>query len=107
MTALNQLADAYAKLKKLEEALEIKEKVYLTRLKLLGEEHPDTLKTLSSLAHLDRSLGNHEKAYENMKTAYHLYRKVFGKNHTDTVQCKKDLEEFRKDISFFRQIFKP
>ena len=58
--------------------LELKKKAYEQSCKMLREEHPDTLSSLSNLAYEYAELGEYQKALELAKKVYVLSCKVLG-----------------------------
>jgi tetratricopeptide (TPR) repeat protein len=60
--ALGSIAVAYSRLGEHQKALELKEKVYSLRCKILGEEHPDTIIALNNLAVTYSNLGEYQTA---------------------------------------------
>ena len=62
LDSLHNLAVYYGKIGDYQKALELIEKAYTLRCKVLGEEHPYTLISLVNLAATYGNLGNTEKA---------------------------------------------
>lgn len=72
---MNSLTIAYRRIGKYEKALELRKKVCEKRRKILGENHPDTLKSLSNLAISYNDIGNYAKALELSKEVYERQKK--------------------------------
>lgn len=64
MTTLHNLAYSYRQLGDYQKAIELFEKAYALRVKVLGESDSETLKTLDRLASAYDSIGEHGKAEE-------------------------------------------
>lgn len=64
MTTLSNLACSYRQLGDYQKAIELFEKAYALRAKVLGESDPRTLKTLDRLASAYDAIGEHGKAEE-------------------------------------------
>ena len=79
------LATTYGELGQLEKALSMERDVYSGRLKLLGEEHPDTLLAASNYA---SSLGQ-QRRFEECKALLRkvipVARRVLGEDHKLTL----------------------
>ena len=69
-------------------------KVYETRKKLFGEEDPDTLSALHSIAVFHLALGDYQKSWEIGCHVYELRKKVLGEDHTDTMLTYTLLSKF-------------
>ena len=52
--------------------------------RVLGEEHPDTLKFMSGLAFVYLQQGRYEEAEPLSKKALEIRRRVLGEEHPDT-----------------------
>ena len=61
-------------------------RAYEKRCKLLGEEHPDTLRSLNNLVLAYGKVGNYEKSLELCEEVYEKSCKVLGKEHPDTLK---------------------
>ena len=105
LTALNRLAVAYFNNGQYNHALEIDEKVYWLRCKVLGEEHPDTLMSLNNLASIYSKLGKHQKAFELTKKAYELRYKVLGEKHPDTLMSLNNLATTYSELGEYQKAF--
>ena len=83
------LAMTYEKLGRVDEALRVRQEVYSGRLKLLGEEHPQTLSSANNYA---LSLGRLER-FEEIKALLRktipVARRVLGDNDRLTFQMRK------------------
>ncbi|KAF8195144.1 P-loop containing nucleoside triphosphate hydrolase protein [Mycena galopus ATCC 62051] len=58
---------------------------------LLGDNHPDTLRTMSNLANTYSSLGEHQKAEELNVTVLEKQKQLLGDNHPDTLHTMGNL----------------
>lgn len=75
-----------------EKALEIRKKV-------LGDEHPDTAKSLNNLAMLCYDENDFEEAARLMRQALAIYRKVLGDGHPDTKTMIANLEAIEQKLN--------
>jgi hypothetical protein len=57
----------------------------------LGEEHPDTLRSMSNLAGTLRKLGDLNGAAKLQDTVLTARRRVLGEDHPDTIVSMDDL----------------
>jgi len=53
--------------------------------KLLGQDHPDTLKTMNALGRLAYKTGNYTKAQQLLRTNWEIQKKVLGPEHNQTL----------------------
>ena len=95
---LGNLATTYGDLGDHKKELDLNEKVYNLRLKVLGEGHPDTLLSLNNLAITYGDLGDLEKEIELMEKVYTLSCKVLGEEHPDTLEVKDYLKKCREKL---------
>ena len=77
----NNLAITYRKLGLDEKALRLKREVYSGRLKLHGEEHPETLIAANNCASSLISLEHFEEARSLMRETMPVARRVLGESH--------------------------
>ncbi len=61
------------------------------RLRELGEEHPDTLSSLSCLANLYHSQGRYDEAEPLFVKTLKISKRVLGEAHPDTLSCMNNL----------------
>jgi tetratricopeptide (TPR) repeat protein len=70
---------------KIEESFKIREKI-------LGERHPDTLKSLGQLGWTYPYIsGSEHKSEEACRRCFELRREVLGEDHPETIDCLSDL----------------
>ncbi|MEA2599392.1 MAG: hypothetical protein QOF89_384 [Acidobacteriota bacterium] len=67
------------------QALELNERALAIRRKTLGEEHPDTARSLLSVGELYKEGGDLDAALNYQTQALSIQRKVLGEEHSDTV----------------------
>ena len=72
-------------------AKDLQEEYCKLQCKLFGEEHPETIMSLSSLAFNYRILGDYQKTKSLQEKCYKLSCEVFGKFHSDTINSLRDL----------------
>ena len=65
----------------------------------LGEEHPDTLASLSKLALAYGDVGNYKKCLEISKNVYELRRETLGEEHPFTQHTVKVIAELKRAIN--------
>ena len=58
---------------------------------MLGEEHPDTLDCLHSLAVVYKSQGENARAEELLLECLEKRKRVLGDEHPSTLTCRKNL----------------
>ena len=68
-----------------EEAKEVFERCLAGQMKVLGEDHKDTLSTLHNLGLVYVQLENYEKSLEYYKRARKGKERLLGKNHPSTL----------------------
>jgi tetratricopeptide (TPR) repeat protein len=89
--AINNLAVSYDQASRREEALKMREDVLPLYRKVLGSEHPDTLRAMRNLALSYDEAGRLEKALKMREDVLALYRKLMGPEHPDTLSAMGDL----------------
>ena len=62
-----------------------------TRLKILGEEHPDTLKSISNLALIYRNQGRWKEAEELQVRVMEIRKRMLGEEHPGTLTSMNNL----------------
>ncbi len=79
-------------------ALEWQKKVYEKDIKELGENHLNTLKSLTKLAVAYRNIGNYYKSLELNKECYEKQIEVLGENNLNTLDSLNNLARNYDDI---------
>ena len=74
-----------------EEALGLHQEVLEKRRRILGEEHPDTLRAMNNLAFTLGDLGRHNEALTLKQEVLEKYQRIFGENHPDTLTSMNNL----------------
>ncbi|NJL62515.1 MAG: tetratricopeptide repeat protein, partial [Methylacidiphilales bacterium] len=69
------------------------------RLKVLGEEHPDTAASLNNLAALYKSQGRYDEAEPMFNQALQIRIKVLGEEHPHTKITIANLNDLRQKMS--------
>ena len=67
------------------------ERLYNYRRQHLGEEHPDTIRTLNNLAGTYSKLGDRRRALELEEKVYSLRCRILGEEHPDTLTSLNNL----------------
>ncbi|KAH8795890.1 hypothetical protein DL96DRAFT_1722748 [Flagelloscypha sp. PMI_526] len=91
LTCMNILATTYSKLNQHHKALELDEQVLAVRIRILGEEHPDTLITTGNLAVTHSKIGQYRDALRLEEQVLALRTRVLGKEHPDTLMSMSNL----------------
>ena len=72
-------------------ALQSKQRALDIRVKLFGEEHPDTAQSYLTLGVTQYALGNISSALQSNQRALDIRVKLFGEEHPDTAQSYLNL----------------
>ena len=84
----NNLANLYANLERVEEALSMRQEVYSGCLKLSGEEHPQTLTAANNYVHGLARLERFEEAKSLLRKVIPVARRALGENHQTTIRMR-------------------
>ncbi|MHC4094212.1 MAG: protein kinase domain-containing protein, partial [Planctomycetota bacterium] len=85
--ALQQtVADTYDEIGLCEPALALQEAALATRRRVLGEEHPITLKSVGGMGLMLKSMGKLDEAEPYYREALDARRRVLGDEHQDTLK---------------------
>ncbi len=68
------------------------------RYKLLGEEHPDTLTSLSNLAYSYGELGNYQMALDLFEKVYAIRCKVLDPTHELTLRTAQRIKDLKEKL---------
>jgi hypothetical protein len=82
---MGNLARTYSALGEHQKAKELNLTVLEKRKHVLGENHPDTLRTMGNLARTYSDLGEHQKAKELNLTVLEKQKQVLGGKHPNTL----------------------
>ena len=85
------LGATYQELGLFEKAAAYQLKALETRRRVLGPEHPDTLRSLNALGRSQHSSGRIHEAVTTLQEAIDLQTRVLGADHPDTLQSMNDL----------------
>lgn len=91
------LAKRYLELGLYDAAQPLQERALATRRKVLGEEHPDTLKSLRGLGELLSVQGKLADAEVVLRDALEKRRRILGEEHPDTLTSIDDLGDAFSD----------
>ncbi len=75
------------------QARQLHERVLVIFRRILGDEHPDTLRTMSSLATTLRAEGDLAGARQLQERVIEMSRRILGDEHTDTLTFMNNLAE--------------
>jgi len=74
----------YSEVGRRQEALQLTEQVVEARKRTLGEEHPDTLRSMHNLAISYSEAGRRQEALQLMERVVETRKRTLGEEHTDT-----------------------
>ena len=110
------LANTYAELGRLEEALSMRRDVYASHLKIYGDEHPGTLLEADNYANDLLRLQRFEEAKSLMLKMMPVARRVLEENHQTTIRMRwfyaralyedadATLDDFREAVNMFEDL---
>lgn len=73
-------------------------KAYDIRLKILGEEHPETARSYHNIGCCHYTDEKLDLALENYNKAYNIRNKLLGPDHKDTLRSLKEIEDIKKKM---------
>ncbi|KAK0711611.1 hypothetical protein B0H67DRAFT_296663 [Lasiosphaeris hirsuta] len=88
---LLKVGESFNNLGKYEEAEQMHRQALQLWEKALGEEHPDTLRSMSNLANVLNRQGKYEEAEQMHRQALQLWEKALGEEHPDTLSSMNNL----------------
>ncbi len=94
---MSNLQAIYLAQRRYKEAEPIANEVMQIRRRVLGEEHPDTLRSAHNLAAIYGSLGRYREAEHLFAGARNGRRRVLGENHPDTLFTQLRLASVLRD----------
>ena len=77
---------------RVEEGMRLLEETHKYRKKILGEEHPDTLKTLGCIAEGLETHGQFQESLQTWTKIYESRKIVLGENHPLTINTQQKME---------------
>ncbi len=89
--AIESLSTAFGELGHHAKALPLHQRTLGIREKVLGPEHPDTVRSMNDLAHTYSRLAHHDKELPLKQQALAISEKVLGPEHPDTATSLNDL----------------
>jgi tetratricopeptide (TPR) repeat protein len=92
------LAERYVDLGLYDAARPLSERVLQTRRRVLGEEHPDTLASISNLGTLLQRQGNYGQALPYRREALEKSRRVLGDDHRATLDAMSEMGSLLMDM---------
>ena len=98
---LIEFADVLIEEKQFEEADKFKQEAYQIRIKIHGEDHPDTTYTLYELGLLHQQAGNASKAIDFFSKELAHCQNFYGPNHDETVNSRSNLVELMVETKNF------
>jgi hypothetical protein len=88
---MNNLAGMYSDLGQHNDTLDLNQAVLNAQKDVLGERHPDTLRSMNNLANTYSSLGRHDDALDLNQTVLNAQKDVLGDRHPDTLTVDEQL----------------
>lgn len=98
---LIEFADVLIEEKQFEEADKFKQEAYQIRIKIHGEDHPDTTYTLYELGLLHQQAGNPSKAIDFFSKELTHCQNFYGPDHDETVNSRSNLVELLVETKNF------
>ena len=98
---LIEFADILIEEKQFDEAKRFKQEVYQIRIKIHGEDHPDTIHTLYELGLLHQQTGNLSKAIDFFSKELDHCESLYGPDHDETVNSRNNLVELMIETKRF------
>jgi hypothetical protein len=72
--------------------------VFEARMRILGEEHPDTLRSMQSLAISYDSAGRLAESLEIFEQVFEARKRVLGEEHPSTLQAAGNVADTKKMV---------
>jgi tetratricopeptide (TPR) repeat protein len=101
--SMNNLALLYLYQGRYEQSETLFTKVLETRQRVLGADHPDTLRTMANLGVLYRGRANYAQAESLCMRAWEVQRRVLGEEHPDTLTSLINLADLDRDQGRYEQ----
>ena len=79
------------------DTLQLTERVVEAYKRTLGEEHPDTLRSMHNLANRYSEVGRRPEALQLTERVVEVYKRTLGEEHPDTVASAHALKYLKKD----------
>jgi len=98
LRTMQQLAENYAVLGRLDDALKMADDTLARQRAKLGPHHPDTLRTAESLAYIHYRLGRYPDALKLVEEALALRKAEHGLNHPETLASMTSLAHIYYEI---------
>ena len=102
-TSLNNLASAYERIGRYENAEPLYVESMAIRKKVFGENHPDYSQSLNNLALMLLKMGRYEKAEPLLLEAMKIEKKVFGEFHANYAGALNNLGGLYKDMGKYEK----
>ena len=91
LALLGSLANAYASLGNLDEAISLYEQIVAHETRLLGDDHPHTLTSTSNLAYVYQNAGRVNEAIDLFETTLAKRTQTMGADHRATLTTRANL----------------
>jgi tetratricopeptide (TPR) repeat protein len=86
---MHNLAFSYAAMGRQDQALKLREEVLARRKIALGEDHPDTLRSMTSVADSYQAMGRNAEALEMYRRTLEIRKAKLGPSHPDTIKSEQ------------------
>jgi serine/threonine protein kinase/tetratricopeptide (TPR) repeat protein len=91
LTSMMNLANCYAALNRLAEALKLHEEVLEIRKRVLPKDHPDTLRSMMNLANCYAALNHPAEALKLREEVLEIQKRVLPRDYPDTLKSMSGL----------------
>jgi tetratricopeptide (TPR) repeat protein len=95
---MNNLSNIYSDLGRSKESIEVLEKALEVMLRILGNEHPDTIKTMKNLSIRYNDAGRIEEAVEISDKELEYYKRTLGEEDPSTMKTLKMIEFLKSKL---------
>jgi hypothetical protein len=102
---MSTLASAFWKQGWLKKAEELEVQVMETRMRLLGQQHPETLESMANLACIWKSQCRDEEAIGLIMQAHKIQRARTGADHPHTIAWAQTLRQWLTDLGSAENTF--
>jgi hypothetical protein len=95
---MNSIANSLIGLGEYPKAVDVLEKVYALECKILGDNHPESLRSMNNLARGYSMVNDHRKALEMYEKCYSEMKQILGNCHPDIILILGNLAHSYVDI---------
>ncbi|MCJ1255882.1 Kinesin light chain 3 [Lignoscripta atroalba] len=98
LNIVDKFALVYSESGQTQEAVKLSEQVLKVRKRILGDEHPDTLKSMNNLACSYSDLGQRQEALKLSEQVLKVSKRILGDEHPDTLTSMNNLANSYSDL---------